>query len=99
MTDNTQYKAKRDEILKDLAISMYSNGYNDRVAGSSVGVTPNNLGHAEPIMNLKVEEATLALDELFLEVMSSMELPMGVDSICMRLTEDSIRKVITGKDV
>lgn len=84
MTDNTQYKARRDEILVNLFLGK---GFSKKF--------PDWEAQAE---NIQVVEAAQALDELFLEVMSSIELPM-VDRTCMRLTENAIRKVITGKDV
>lgn len=81
MTDNTQYKARRDQILE-----------------ASIGTAALWGGNmtAGEIQKIARESAQ-ALDELFLEVMSSMELPMGVDRTCMRMTKDSIRKVIQGE--
>lgn len=65
-----------EEILKELAVRMYLNGGTDVAASSETGVSPGKLGHAEPIMEMKVEEAKEQIKTLMLEIVGE-----GVNAI------------------
>lgn len=74
-----------EELLKELAVGMYFNGRTDVVASSDIGVTPNNLAHAEPIMNTKVKDTITQLNnhykELFLSIIGEDEGVVSADDI------------------